>query len=375
MHYIYSQTLIPDENRETHSLVIAYVQLLTITVDFDTWFTLVESSETCLSEHRQIVVWVLFGFVLLVVLIAELVILGWKLVHFCSGTSFYLMQPWKTRTYICDMVFGLSGIVVIPIAIALFLLADNRQPLDCFNEDSRMRRLIFLVISFVIFVIASVSFLVRGCTCVNHKGQLLAVNILDNNEFELYFEEDNCIVAVKCNRTVTVQRYSKVQARKVQNVQLQDWELLANGGKYMDNISCFKLAYQVDIDHMKSRLFARNAVAANYTLERGIFVICQNGDTVYIQEDDVSKCEQFPAQHECLESFTRGRDNPGIPIAWSVTNDQLHAFYRKGDDEDHIIQRDAEALNYWALNQNTPQTRLVICSADHNHIETRIEQT
>ena len=128
----------------------------------------------------------------------------WKRSYDNTNDQNYLLQPWNKRTCKCDMIIGAVMIAMATIAVGLFLIANNDNPLDCSIKDKNTNlaiRLIFLSISLAVLIFILLSYcLRRRCSCVDVKGDLVEVNILssENDKFELVFQEgDNHVTIVK----------------------------------------------------------------------------------------------------------------------------------------------------------------------------------
>ena len=204
-------------NSETHSLIVAYTYLLTIVIDFDVWLTVVlkKADNTCdnmnsLCDRKDEinVLWSLYGGMLLSFIVIEAIIMVIFLIGYChpsfqtNSCKLNLIPPkqkGRCKGSIAIIIELLLSCLVF-IAVGMFLIADNQHLLDCYpikakvGEDESQLRLGFygfFICAFIIFTIINFGFFFRKtCCCVQRvKGELVCVNVLSNDELQIYIRE------------------------------------------------------------------------------------------------------------------------------------------------------------------------------------------
>ena len=130
---------------KTYSSIFKEVVFTSIvTVEFEAWFTVIQSTGTC-SQTQLALVWTLWVVMFIVyglVLIAKIILH----VH-----TTYNVLLWSR--YLVGTILG----IFVSMAFGLYLLGDNKQPLDCYQDLSdkeiNIVKLCFLCVSFLSFVI------------------------------------------------------------------------------------------------------------------------------------------------------------------------------------------------------------------------------
>ena len=263
-----SCTCCPADN-ESDSLVVACTSVLAISVDLDTLFTLIETTDiemsSCSSSSPRIIgQWVLLvGIEVSIIPIVLFVIAGIKLYHLCctknyadAGDQNYV-QPWNKRTFICDMCFGTILIVMTTIAVGFFLIADNEQPLGCSIKDRKTNqnlRITFLVFSLIIIFLTLVTFGCRKrCCCVDEKAALDEVDITklnSMNTFKLVFKRTGGKVTIEKdigeNDLIDFTCEGSEEMQPTQCCRTIDWT------------EKHKLAYRQEVEEIKETLALKN---------------------------------------------------------------------------------------------------------------------
>lgn len=104
----FSSMDINSASRESHSFVVNATSILVITVDFDTWFTLIESKDSKMicPVRQRVGGWLIS--VLVIVVVFSILFAIFILKYCCeSQTSVHFTSPWKKKTYYCEIINNL----------------------------------------------------------------------------------------------------------------------------------------------------------------------------------------------------------------------------------------------------------------------------
>lgn len=164
-------------DKETNSMIIAYTYLLTIAVDFDVWFSIVIkkvdnniTSNLCDRTKDMAIIWSLYGSMIIFFVAIELVI---AIIFIAAayrhsvGKRIPLNLTLSRRprhTLIRYIALDIVLFMIASGAVALFLVADNQHPLDCYEiltteyEDESVVRIIFLSLSLAALTVVIVGF-------------------------------------------------------------------------------------------------------------------------------------------------------------------------------------------------------------------------
>ena len=150
-----SNNKVPSEtsnsSRDEDSIYVGIWNVAVITTDFDTWFTLIQTTGVCLYAQLSFV-WVLLVFMSLTYCVV--LVLGSLIGYYVSRKSNHYKE--------FDGVIGSLMIASLLIAFELYLLGDNRQPLDCYaslsDRSKSILRLLFLLLAFLSYFTVSVYF-------------------------------------------------------------------------------------------------------------------------------------------------------------------------------------------------------------------------
>jgi hypothetical protein len=143
-----------DDMKFNDSFFIGIMSTLLLTTELDSWFTMVQATTDCSSQLK----WVWATWILLIVVYA---------VHIStnsiSGVVCGNQDEADTQCY-----GGACMIVFLVIAFAMYLLGDNRQPLDCYPISAFGRsavKLLFIVLAATIYVIILIFYGIGCCAC------------------------------------------------------------------------------------------------------------------------------------------------------------------------------------------------------------------
>ena len=142
------------ENKEDidYSLYKEMVNIAVLIIKFDSWYTIIQSAGICTSQIQLVLVWFLWfllSFGVYSILVAIRIYLYFKSYHHK-----------KHNNYQSNILYGFIMSVVFLIAFAFSLLGDNNQPLDCYQQESSIVRLCFILVSFVSFLSSFVTYIV-----------------------------------------------------------------------------------------------------------------------------------------------------------------------------------------------------------------------
>ena len=205
---------------ETHSLIVAYTYLLTIAIDFDVWLTVIlkkgdnnDKISLCNRMHEVNLLWFLYGgmmalFIGIVVIILTVFVMAYRRPNANRNKLHVLLPSHGGVTKVCIVIWEVILTIVLVAGIGMFLVADNQHLLDCYkvmtdvDQDESLLRLVFFLVALIIFSMITIGFFCRTlCCCVRVKGEILSVDVLQNDQLEVYFKE-NPITC--CTRTKTV---------------------------------------------------------------------------------------------------------------------------------------------------------------------------
>lgn len=141
----------------TKSFWIGAFNVLTLTTEFDAWFTLIQAYNDCSSQ-----VYIVWGLWICIVVIYSvfLVLIFIFTLHYKED---YQTEPAGYKIILLKLIIC----IWIVLFFSLYLLGDNRQPLDCYNTltlgfNGKIRsilKLFFLSFALVSFVCIGVIFL------------------------------------------------------------------------------------------------------------------------------------------------------------------------------------------------------------------------
>lgn len=209
---------------ETHTLVVAYVYLLTMFIDFDIVLTVVlkkvdDNISLCNRTTELNTLWGFYGSLVGIFVVIELVIFAIFIVtelrnrDYChSLPNFKLTLSSHGRS--CPLVLcNFFLFVAVTAAVVLFLLADNRHLLECSTCTSKFLdcstcipnhldcskctskplestlRVLFLSFSFLVCSVVIFGFFFRMCfCCVQVKGNFTSVNVQENGRLRVNFQ-------------------------------------------------------------------------------------------------------------------------------------------------------------------------------------------
>ena len=321
--------LIPNKY-ETHSLVVAITNSLTITIDFDIWLTIIINSTTetfCLGKYWKPLIFCVFGALIALFMLIQIETIVIFLCHDLKKGRSSLRRPWKKRARICDTTCGVIISVITVLAIGAFLLVDNKHMLDCTGieeltpvgenkEESKKYskvRLGVLLISFILFLGVIISFLCRKiCGCVQYKGRLTSVNV-SRHHLQVNFKEGKDNVKVL---------YPLSSSTEVTGTQI-----------------CNKLSaiYEEHIKHIVKYLgFIGKLVAVNVQTDN-ITVVREIGGKIWVVEHYITKnndkqykvYEEIPHEETtCTRTITPLRSDELLAMN-GEENGEICAVYRR----------------------------------------------
>ena len=298
-----SHNLCSPNRNETQSLVIAYMFLLTIVIDFDVVFTAVlnkidESTIPCNETVQSDIFWDLFWsmigiFIQLIITVIFILtqcrhcISRWgRCERICNSLLSKVKLILSTRKPCClifIIIWDIFLFFAVLAAVICFLLADNKQVLQCFirvpKGDERKHRIVFLSISFVVCFFVMLGFLFRKCCCcVQIKGKITKVTIKDGQR-----------LTVRVRNEVGDQRYSfnyNTETKSITSNNCNHAELYRNDIeriiKLPQKISTIK---EVGVDNFNNRITVRHHIQEQHYQE--VFTI--NNGRVEIVESDVAE--------------------------------------------------------------------------------------
>ena len=142
------------ENKEDidYSLYKEMVNIAVLIIKFDSWYTIIQSAGICTSQIQLGLIWFLWF------------LLSFGVYSILVAISIYLYfkshRQKKHNNYQSNILYGFIMSVVFLIAFAFSLLGDNNQPLDCYQQESSIVRLCFILVSFVSFLSSFVIYVV-----------------------------------------------------------------------------------------------------------------------------------------------------------------------------------------------------------------------
>ena len=129
------------KDKTTKSIYIGIMNVVVVTIEFDSWFTLIQTMGDC-SSPQLVSAWILWT----VMFIVYTTIMG------VSGVIGFFNDD-DEHNGLFDISFGIVIIVALSIGFGLYLLSDNAQPLDCYpalsDRNRSIMRLSFLLFSSV----------------------------------------------------------------------------------------------------------------------------------------------------------------------------------------------------------------------------------
>ena len=134
-----------DQDNINDSFFIGMMNTLVLTTELDSWFTMVQSTNDCSSQLKWVwTMWMLMIAVYTVLLLTN------------SIFGLHTSENYHDKDPNCQSCCGTCMIAFIVIAFALYLLGDNRQPLDCYPSLSARGRsglkFFFIFVAAVIYV-------------------------------------------------------------------------------------------------------------------------------------------------------------------------------------------------------------------------------
>ena len=205
----------PNDN-ETDSLIVAFTYLLTIVIDFDILLTVAineadhDATNSIICNSTDITVLkILQGSMItfFAIIGGVIAIIFVSIVCRCPHPKndwFKLILPTRTKSARkCYIALDILLSIVVPIAVAFFLIADNQHLLGCYGikfEIEATLRVVFLSIAFTVFTVVTVGFFCRKICCfVQVKSKIISVNVVpDCNQLEIFVrfkgKEEPCIL-------------------------------------------------------------------------------------------------------------------------------------------------------------------------------------
>ena len=203
----------PNDN-ETDSLIVAYTYLLTVVVDFDIVLTIIlkeadsNATKSLCNPHDEGIIWFLQAsmtaiFIGFAVIIITILIIACRCSHLKSNLFKLILPKHRGITRIGCIASNIVLVVTVPIAVGMFLVADNRYLLECYKSDYKHEanlRVGFLSTSFVVFTAVAITFFCRRkCRCVQMKSKLISVDVLSDDELLIFFKEKSVPCSLKYN--------------------------------------------------------------------------------------------------------------------------------------------------------------------------------
>ena len=153
------------DSADEDSIYLGVMNMTVATLEFDSLFTLIQTIGICLKSIDLAFAWVLWTH-LMIVYIGTLIfraIQGYVKSYKYSKIKFY------------DLVWGVLVIILTWIAFGLYLLGDNRHPLDCYlslsDRVKSILRLSFLVLAFVNYSFLATYFFIGLCIILINNGR------------------------------------------------------------------------------------------------------------------------------------------------------------------------------------------------------------
>ena len=189
---------------ETHSLVVAYMVLLTIVIDFDVLFTVVRKkvdSNLCNRTDELETLWFFYGGMIGSFYIIEIAIAIIFIMTECRG-RFPNLPRFKLKLSMrdpcalkCYIIWDFFLFLMVTAAVALYLVAENHYLLECYISQSpeRTLRVIFLMFSFCVCIVVIIVFSMRKeCHCIQLKGKITEVGVhISPDKVKVRYEEGN----------------------------------------------------------------------------------------------------------------------------------------------------------------------------------------
>lgn len=354
--------LIPNEN-ETDSLIVAITDPLTMIINFDISFTLIINGTAMVSCNTK--VWkpliftaycsltILFIFLQTTTAIVHLYKICQKGKRKRSG--------WKNKICIHDTAIGIIMLLITILAVAAFLLIDNKHTLDCAGieklapvgdeeEESKtliVIRLTIMCIRFAVFTTMFVLFLCRKeLGFVKLKGNLVSVNVSTlNNSLTAYFKECNGIVQVEYPLSSNTDTTS---------------------GSHMDHRSA---AYEEDIKQIVKYLGVIGNLVAVNVRNNEVTVVRMIDGKMWVVIYSIINSKDAQIQHQVYEEGANERQitpqDSDTLLAANIEEDQICAVYlRQHEDQQphmfHKIRLHQPCVNYASINSlNSHQVSVI----------------
>lgn len=132
------------KDNTTKSIYGGILNVVVVTIEFDSWFTIIQSMGDCsMHPNAQLVsAWILWT-VMVIIYITLLVV---------SGIIGYFNDD-DSDNGLLDLCFGIVIAIALAVGFGLYLLSDNAQPIDCYTALTFRNRSI-MKLSFLLFALA-----------------------------------------------------------------------------------------------------------------------------------------------------------------------------------------------------------------------------
>lgn len=135
------------EDNTTKSIYSGILNVVVITIEFDSWFTIIQSMGDCSMQLNAQVIsaWILWT--VMVIIYGTLMVVSGILGYFNDEDS---------SNSILDLCFGIVIAIALTVGFGLYLLSDNAQPIDCYTalsfRNRSIMKLCFLLFSLAEFI-------------------------------------------------------------------------------------------------------------------------------------------------------------------------------------------------------------------------------
>jgi hypothetical protein len=145
----------PKNNDPLFSILEEAAIAIVLTMDFDAWFTVIQSTDLCASSVDIGFSWFLWALMFCVYIIIMILSVLFRVIRSDNGGCFYVSV-------------GCITAITMSIVNSLYLLVDNMHPLSCHNDGKNVHimRLVVLFIAFIIYLIVLILY---GTSYINRK--------------------------------------------------------------------------------------------------------------------------------------------------------------------------------------------------------------
>ena len=149
------------EDDTTKSIYSGILNVVVVTIEFDSWFTIIQTVGDCsIQSNAQLVsAWILWSVMIIIysTLMAVSGILG-----------YYNDKNKNGNNDEKDLCFGIVIMVALVVGFGLYLLSDNAQPIDCYIS---FRNRSIMKLSFLLFSLAEyIAFLLIVIWCTIRRN-------------------------------------------------------------------------------------------------------------------------------------------------------------------------------------------------------------